>query len=207
MKKPYLKELLTMSKIFANVQKGIKSNPGVLPKIEPGLKNLSETININLLNITSDDVALPGPTNAAEIPAIKMDKPKAKRELVDNITDLIKTFEDALAYKGETLEEFKHRTQFDEPHEVAYKRCCVIVFALNQGRLVVFDGDTTFYRIWFRIVKDASSPSGFGFSCDVWSYSITDAYVGARLCFFDPNVAEYAGTQFLHEFTPFLNGY
>ena len=112
------------------------------------------------------------------------------------ITDKIKSFEDALAANGETLEQFNERTKNDTPDEVGYKKVKAIVLALNEGETV-----KSGYWPWFRRVS-----SGVGLSYDVYVYDYVFAAVGSRLLLKSSSLARYAGEQFPAEYKEWIDG-
>lgn len=112
------------------------------------------------------------------------------------ITDKIKSFEDALAANGETLEQFNERTKNDTPDEVGYKKVKAIVLALNEGETV-----KSGYWPWFRRVS-----SGVGLSYDVCGRDGGYAYVGSRLLLKSSSLARYAGEQFPAEYKEWIDG-
>ena len=116
------------------------------------------------------------------------------------ITEIVKTFEDALAYNGETAEQFAHRTQFDSPDDIAIKKVKVICLALNEGEVLQYDGKRWLYYPWFDVTG-----SGSGFSFYDCYYGYSHSSVGSRLCLKSSELAEYAGKQFTSEFEAALN--
>ncbi len=130
-----------------------------------------------------------------------MSKTTKKTEVKD-ITKVIKTFQDALNYNGETLEEFEARTQHDAPDEKAYKKLKSIVLALNEGKPMDYT-DTNIWKYfpWFRAVG-----SGVGFSYNDYYFDGSISAVGARLCLRTSALAIYAGKQFLSEYNEYING-
>lgn len=113
-----------------------------------------------------------------------------------NSTDKIKSFEDALAANGETLEQFNERTKNDTPDEVGYKKVKAIVLALNEGETV-----KSGYWPWFRRLS-----SGVGLSCYVYVLDGVYANVGSRLLLKSSSLARYAGEQFAAEYKEWIDG-
>ncbi len=112
-----------------------------------------------------------------------------------DITQKIKTFEDALAATGESQESFDSRTVNDSPDEIAYKKIKVIANALNEGWLPDWqDSDENKYYPWFDFEDDHGS--GLGLSYHDCDYGRSLSYVGSRLCFKTRGLAVYAGQQF-----------
>lgn len=113
-----------------------------------------------------------------------------------NITEKIKSFEDALAANGETLDQFNERTKNDTPDEVGYKKIKAIVLALNEGETV-----KSGYWPWFRRVS-----SGVGLSFYACDYDVGSAFVGSRLLLKSSSLARYAGEQFPAEYKEWIDG-
>jgi len=125
----------------------------------------------------------------------------SQQELSLKITDRIKTFQDALNYTGESLQDFEERTALDSVDEKAYKKLKVIVLALNEGKSMDYsDTDVYKYYPWFN-----AAGSGSGFSYYDSYYDSTFSFVGARLCLKSRELAKYAGQQFLKEYNEYIN--
>lgn len=114
----------------------------------------------------------------------------------------IKSLQDALDFKGETLEQFEKRTEHDEDHEKAYKELVVVAFALNGGKTMTY-GDTSVrkYYPWFW-----AAGSGSGFSFNDYFYDYDASGVGARLCVDTRDKATYMGKQFIDTYNRYING-
>jgi len=114
----------------------------------------------------------------------------------------IKTFQDALDFNGESLEQFSKRTEHDSADEIGYKKCKVICQALNDGEVQDYkDATKAKYYPWFRSVG-----SGVGFSSYGSYYDLSFSIVGARLLLKNRELAIYAGKQFTVEYNEFING-
>lgn len=124
-----------------------------------------------------------------------------KPPVTGNITDRVKSFEDAcnvlgiqegeLSLSGYLLPEFKTM--------VAYAKLIIIARALNEGWIPNWKDDSQYkYYPWF----DLSSGSGLRYRDYVGLYS--SSAVGSRLCFKSRELAEYAGNQFLSIYTDFF---
>lgn len=123
---------------------------------------------------------------------------KNSTEQKQDITELIKSWEDVLAYNGETQEQFDHRTQFDDQNDKDIKVWKAICLALNEGELLKYDGKT---HLYFPYLYSAGSGSGFSFyDC---TYDDSFSYVGSRLCLKESRLAIHAGKTF----TPQLKAY
>lgn len=112
------------------------------------------------------------------------------------ITDVIKTFEDALEYSSLTKEQFDV-LYGTSPQSQAFGMLHLIAEALNEGWKPNWDDDDQIkYYPWF----DLSDPFSFR-SVDLISQG---SAVGSRLCFKSSDLAEYAGTQFLDIYKSFM---
>ncbi len=116
-----------------------------------------------------------------------------------NITDKVKTFEDACSVLGINPEDFKITYPEKVNHHAkalaAHTKLIIIAEALNEGW--VPDWSNREWDKWFPWFdfNDSSSSSGrFSFydSDDRYSYS----NCGSRLCFKSEELADYAGKQF-----------
>lgn len=148
--------------------------------------------------------------------------PQIKEDL--QITDRVKTFEDACHESGIDPEQYMSKYE-DEPADViAYMKLRVICKALNEGWTPKFVKGKKRYFPYFRlysseeisrmseeeksrvVYRSSSSASAYGgVSC---AYAVYDsAYVGAafgsRLAFKTSELAEYAGKQFADLWTDF----
>ena len=123
-----------------------------------------------------------------------------EKVFVKEITDRVKTFEDALEVIGETEEQFKERTQYDSVDEIAYKKVKIIAQALNEGWVPDWTNTDEYkYYCWFKYVG-----SGVGFSFYDYYYDRSDSGVGSRLVFRTSALAEYAGKQFLDIYRAYM---
>lgn len=113
----------------------------------------------------------------------------------------IKTFQDALDYIGESLENFNYRTQFDDDCQRAGKELEVIVLAVRQGNELGHEEDDYWYYPYFY-----SKRSSVGFSYDVYLCADSGSGVGSRLCVESSEKAKYLGTQFTDIYDRMING-
>ncbi|HMI01819.1 MAG TPA: hypothetical protein VK541_05010 [Pedobacter sp.] len=102
------------------------------------------------------------------------------------------TFQEALDFKGETLEAFNKRCEHDTDPQRADKEAEVVAFAYNKGKVAEIDGKTWFYFPWMKF--DPSS--GFRFSYGDWANAYSRTDVGSRLLFLKSEDAEHAGKHF-----------
>ncbi|WP_286753895.1 MULTISPECIES: hypothetical protein [Sphingobacterium] len=112
----------------------------------------------------------------------------------------IKTLQDALDYVGETIDQFNHRTQFDDDAQKAGKELEVIVLAVRQGNILGHNqGDKWYFPLFY------SKRSASGFSFDDCGYGHSRSCVGSRLCVESAEKAEYLGKQFADIYDRYLN--
>lgn len=108
----------------------------------------------------------------------------------------IDSFEKALEFKGETLEQFQERTKGMDVDTVGYEKVKAIAYALNGGKHVK-EG----YYPWFY----NPNRSSVGFSYDDCACDYGIARVGARHLLEDRKRAIYAGETFPKEYSQFIN--
>lgn len=113
----------------------------------------------------------------------------------------IKSFQDALDFRGETLEQFNHRTQFDDDVQRAGKELEVIAFAIRLGKPLGTSQGDRWYSPWFNAKRSSVS-----FSFHAFTYDTTLSYVGSRLCVNTSEEAKYFGEQFLDIWDRYING-
>jgi len=118
---------------------------------------------------------------------------EAYPELGENITDKVKTFEDACRILNIDSKSPKFNSQDKEGEPfIALRKLTVIAKALNEGWEPNWDDSSEYkYYLWFDM---RSSGGGFSFlDCDG---DRADSTVGSRLCFKSSELATYAGEQF-----------
>jgi hypothetical protein len=121
-----------------------------------------------------------------------------------NITDRIKTYEDACEALGTTSDDqyFEYRPDAVKGHEktlLAYAKLLVIVKALNEGWVPDWKNSSQYkYYPWWDL------SSGSGLSRIAVYYRDSCSAVGSRLCFKSRELAEYAAKQFKDIYTEFL---
>lgn len=111
-----------------------------------------------------------------------------------DVTERIKSFEDACADQGVNIDEFYENCKGLTLDEIAYRKLKIIARALNEKWEPNWDNSNEYKYYPYFDMRSASS--GFGFShsaCDRW---ITATSCGSRLCFKSEKLAKYAGTQF-----------
>lgn len=119
-----------------------------------------------------------------------------------NITDRIKSFEDACEVLGCT-KSLPDVSMFPDKHQksiLAYYKLIVIVEALNEGWTPNWKDENEYkYYPWFKVLS-----SGFGFSNSYYGYGLTGTAVGSRLCFKSRDLSDYAGKQFVEIYNDYL---
>lgn len=123
--------------------------------------------------------------------------------LYDNITDRVKSFEDACQVLGisTNVPEVKGLPRKHQKAIIANYKLIVIAEALNEGWKPNWqDSDEYKYYPWF----DMSNPAGVGYSYTHLAASITPANVGSRLCLKNRELAIYFGQTFTDLFNDSL---
>lgn len=123
--------------------------------------------------------------------------------LYDNITDRVKSFEDACQVLGisTNVPEVKGLPRKHQKAIIANYKLIVIAEALNEGWKPNWqDSDEYKYYPWF----DMSNPAGVGVSSTNDTASLTYADVGSRLCLKNRELAIYFGQTFTDLFNDSL---
>lgn len=123
--------------------------------------------------------------------------------LYDNITDRVKSFEDACQVLGisTNVPEVKGLPRKHQKAIIANYKLIVIAEALNEGWKPNWqDSDEYKYYPWF----DMSNPAGVGYSNANFTASYTYAHVGSRLCLKNRELAIYFGQTFTDLFNDSL---
>lgn len=123
--------------------------------------------------------------------------------LYDNITDRVKSFEDACQVLGisTNVPEVKGLPRKHQKAIIANYKLIVIAEALNEGWKPNWqDSDEYKYYPWF----DMSNPAGVGFSFTYSAASATNACIGSRLCLKNRELAIYFGQTFTDLFNDSL---
>ncbi len=115
----------------------------------------------------------------------------------------VKSFEDALAIKGESIKSFATRTQYHKPHMVAQEMLEIIISVLNDKWVVNANDDN----------QDKWYPS-FYLPCNNINGEFSLLSCGLRKTYTDVNlllstknqaICRYVATQFIHLYKDMLN--
>lgn len=123
--------------------------------------------------------------------------------LYDNITDRVKSFEDACQVLGisTNVPEVKGLPRKHQKAIIANYKLIVIAEALNEGWKPNWqDSDEYKYYPWF----DMSNPAGVGCSNSHYTASYATANLGSRLCLKNRELAIYFGQTFTDLFNDSL---
>lgn len=112
-----------------------------------------------------------------------------------NITDRIKSFEDAMEETGRpNVPDFSCLPADMRKHFTALYKMEVITEALNEGWKPNWDNDDEYKHYpWFIM-----TPSSFAFGSSCFDYSVASAGCGSRLKFRTSELAKYAAEQFIN---------
>lgn len=123
-----------------------------------------------------------------------------KEEDYEEITDRVKTYEDACKVLGvEPINEQNAKAQGFRSDEIARRKLETIAAALNEGWKPDWNNTDQYkYYPYFYIQENAKGKGSAGLSCasTLYSASSTAAYFGSRLCFYASRLARYASNQF-----------
>lgn len=123
-----------------------------------------------------------------------------KEEDYEEITDRVKTYEDACKVLGvEPINEQNAKAQGFRSDEIARRKLETIAAALNEGWKPDWNNTDQYkYYPYFYIQENAKGKGSAGLSCadayDAAAYAY--ARIGSRLCFYALRLARYAGNQF-----------
>lgn len=150
-----------------------------------------------------------------------------------NITERIKTFDDALAALPAEHPMVRNWTAMRgledkfSPNLAAYAKLCIIVAALNEDWELHWGSDQVYYYPWFYIYSKAEvetmmqdrkdklvllggsalngSHCGLGYVHWDDAGSLADANVGSRLAFRSSELAKYCAEQFIEIWAQYLS--
>lgn len=123
-----------------------------------------------------------------------------KEEDYEEITDRVKTYEDACKVLGvEPINEQNAKAQGFRSDEIARRKLETIAAALNEGWKPDWNNTDQYkYYPYFYIQENAKGKGSAGLSCasTACTAAYTLAYIGSRLCFYASRLARYASNQF-----------
>lgn len=123
-----------------------------------------------------------------------------KEEDYEEITDRVKTYEDACKVLGvEPINEQNAKAQGFRSDEIARRKLETIAAALNEGWKPDWNNTDQYkYYPYFYIQENAKGKGSAGLSFAATSAAATNtaADIGSRLCFYASRLARYASNQF-----------
>ena len=123
-----------------------------------------------------------------------------KEEDYEEITDRVKTYEDACKVLGvEPINEQNAKAQGFRSDEIARRKLETIAAALNEGWKPDWNNTDQYkYYPYFYIQENAKGKGSAGLSCAYANYRAANTYanIGSRLCFYASRLARYASNQF-----------
>lgn len=123
-----------------------------------------------------------------------------KEEDYEEITDRVKTYEDACKVLGvEPINEQNAKAQGFRSDEIARRKLETIAAALNEGWKPDWNNTDQYkYYPYFYIQENAKGKgsAGLSFASTDTAAAYTSAYLGSRLCFYASRLARYASNQF-----------
>lgn len=123
-----------------------------------------------------------------------------KEEDYEEITDRVKTYEDACKVLGvEPINEQNAKAQGFRSDEIARRKLETIAAALNEGWKPDWNNTDQYkYYPYFYIQENAKGKGSAGLSCANARHAAANAYanLGSRLCFYASRLARYASNQF-----------
>lgn len=123
-----------------------------------------------------------------------------KEEDYEEITDRVKTYEDACKVLGvEPINEQNAKAQGFRSDEIARRKLETIAAALNEGWKPDWNNTNQYkYYPYFYIQENAKGKgfAGLSYASTCNAAAFTTAHVGSRLCFYASRLARYAGNQF-----------
>lgn len=133
-----------------------------------------------------------------------------RKTFLKDVTERIKTPEDAIAELGESDPEVIDLRTLENAgitNHIYYNQLAVVIVkSLNEGWVPSWNNaDEWKYTPWFYL-NDKNGSSGFRFNsyCDCW---YTYSFVGSRLCLKNRELAIYAGEQFTQVYEKFMSNH
>lgn len=158
------------------------------------------------LNITDESVKQAFKNAGKEGKQVLTDLFGKQVSLYDNITERVKSFEDACQVLGisASVPDVKGLPRKHQKAIVANYKLIIIAEALNEGWKPNWQNSDEYkYYPWF----DMSKTAGVGCSLTANAATLASAYFGSRLCFKNRELAIYFGQEFtdLHNESMLLN--
>lgn len=123
-----------------------------------------------------------------------------KEEDYEEITDRVKTYEDACKVLGvEPINEQNAKAQGFRSDEIARRKLETIAAALNEGWKPDWNNTDQYkYYPYFYIQENAKGKgsAGLSYATTYYAAAATSAHFGSRLCFYASRLARYASNQF-----------
>lgn len=123
-----------------------------------------------------------------------------KEEDYEEITDRVKTYEDACKVLGvEPINEQNAKAQGFRSDEIARRKLETIAAALNEGWKPDWNNTDQYkYYPYFYIQENAKGKgsAGLSYAASYIAATNTFASIGSRLCFYASRLARYASNQF-----------
>lgn len=123
-----------------------------------------------------------------------------KEEDYEEITDRVKTYEDACKVLGvEPINEQNAKAQGFRSDEIARRKLETIAAALNEGWKPDWNNTDQYkYYPYFYIQENAKGKgsAGLSYASTIIAAAYTNANIGSRLCFYASRLARYASNQF-----------
>jgi len=120
-----------------------------------------------------------------------------------NITDRIKSYEDAREYlEIKPIDEDELVSFGLTAHDIAYLKLTAVVKALNEG-WVPDVCDSSVYR-YYPYFRTNGSPSAFAFDGSYNAFAFANAGSGSRLALKSEKLSNYCGTQFIDLWKQFI---
>lgn len=148
-----------------------------------------------ILEINEDTARRLYPSSSVEMKAILEDT-FGKPFFSQKITDIVKSFEDALALHGKVSDNLQILFSYNGVDRemvatVAFAKLSLIRKVLNEGWEPNWENSKELeYYAWFNM------SSGVGLSYYDYGYACSSTHVGSRLVFKTKDLAEYAAKQF-----------
>lgn len=120
-----------------------------------------------------------------------------------NITDQIKSYQDACKYNGkQPMDRDALLASGVTLKQIAGIELEEITLALNEGKPTdIYSGNWRYYPVF----RSYQGPSGFVFWHSYYGNTIADAGSGSRLSYHEEAISDYSGTQFVDLWKEYLS--